>query len=150
MKRLVAVISTAIIGVLVIPTMAQTDRATKFLIADGSGLVILSGSGQINMSGTGFLYILDRAGDAEITVTGEGARRQFTLNGHKVIRYAGFNGTAKVSGSDVLVSLKGIQIHVEARGTGRAFFRGRGNYRIQGIVNTWDGLGFTLPYATEQ
>lgn len=85
------------------------------------------------ISGNGILWIQDRGGDAVINVSGNGIRSEGE-NGW--VRYAGFDGQATISGSQITVVLSGYDINLEATGTGRFVLRGKGSYSVEkdGII----------------
>jgi len=107
-------------------------RGTGVLHATGDGVATIHGepADYINISGDGSLYIVDRAGDASINVSGEGIRREFSWRGETVIAYQGFNGRAEISGSDVYVRLTGENIVLDAAGTGWVLLRGTGEFTV--------------------
>lgn len=105
--------------------LADSGGGTGTLTASGDGLAGLRGNGTVNISGNGVLWIRDRAGDAIIQVSGNGQRTELR-NGW--IRYAGFHGSAEVSGSSITVALSGYNIQLEASGTGKFVLRGNGTY----------------------
>lgn len=117
------------------PVYAQSGGGDGTLTASGSGLAGIRGNGTVTISGNGILWILDRAGDADINVSGGGTRADMD-NGW--IRFAGFNGTAIVSGSQITVALSGYGINLEATGTGSYLLRGSGSYSVEknGVVIT--------------
>lgn len=119
-------------------TVSETGTGT--LTAQGNGRASVHGNGSISISGSGVLTIQDFAGDAVITVSGDGARREQD----SIVVYAGFAGTAEISGSDVRVLLRGRNIDLTASGTGRVLLRGRGTYTVNGTSGTWSTGGITL------
>jgi hypothetical protein len=61
-----------------------------------------------------------------------------TRNGDAL--YGGFNGTARITGTNVLISLSGVNIDLKASGTGRYVLRGRGIFTATNSLNhTWVG-----------
>ncbi|MFQ5400665.1 MAG: hypothetical protein ACE5E7_13850 [Anaerolineae bacterium] len=116
---------------------AQSGSGSGTLIADGDGLAGIRGNGEVSISGNGILWIRDDAGDAEIEVSG---------NGHKVelpsgwIRYTGFDGEAEVHGSRITVALSGVNIHLEATGSGKFVLRGSGTYSVESDGETITGV----------
>ena len=108
---------------------AQAGGGSGILKATGDGLAGIRGNGNITISGNGILWIRDQAGDAVINVSGDGGHRYEGENGW--VRYAGFNGQADVSGSQITVALSGFDIDLEATGTGRFVLRGNGSYTLE-------------------
>ena len=109
------------------------------------------GSGTFNASaGSGQLWIYDRNGDAEITVTGQGRLTKTVLaNGDIRYYYRGFKGSADISGSDVGIILKGIDMTITADGTGYANLYGSGTYTVNGETGAWTYQGVHLNLGTE-
>lgn len=114
--------------------LADSGGGTGQLTASGDGLAGLRGNIIVNISGNGILWIRDPAGDAVIQVSGHGRRTELS-NGW--IRYAGFQGSAEVSGSRVTVALSGYDIHLEASGTGQYVLRGNGTYSTGKTSGSW-------------
>ena len=120
-------------------------RELRALEGYRDGAVILNGTGTLNASGSGTawihgsldltlscdhgtLMVHDRAGDGNITVTGNGGSDQ---TGRWTI-YHGFDGTADITGSDVSVALVGSGIDLTVTGTGQAILVGDGTYQVRG------------------
>lgn len=114
--------------------IAQSGGGEGMLTASGDGLAGLRGEGTIVISGNGLLWIRDHAGDASIEVTGAGVK-QVLPSGW--IRYAGFNGTAEVTGSKITVALSGFNIQLQATGSGKFLLRGNGTYSIGKYTGVW-------------
>ena len=70
---------------------AKLGGGTGTLTVSGDGLAGIRGHGTASISGNGILWIRDHAGDASISVSGSGEKRELA-NGW--IRYAGFKGSA--------------------------------------------------------
>ncbi|MEA1894223.1 MAG: hypothetical protein U9N36_03280 [Euryarchaeota archaeon] len=97
--------------------------------ASGSGTAWIAGSLDLALScDYGALMVRDRAGDREITVTGNGVRDQ----SGRWTMYHGFDGTADITGSDVSVVLVGSGVDLTVTGTGRAILVGDGTYQVKG------------------
>lgn len=104
-------------------------NGTGTLKASGSGTAWIHGSLDLALScDHGTLMVHDRAGNGNITVTGNGAEDQ---TGRWTI-YHGFDGTADITGSDVSVALVGSEIYLTVTGTGRAILVGDGKYQVRG------------------
>ncbi|KAA3648262.1 MAG: hypothetical protein DWQ07_04520 [Chloroflexi bacterium] len=131
---LLALILLLALGLAVKPAYADTGGGTGTLIAEGDGLAGLIGDGEITLSGNGGLWIKDAAGDAVIEISGRGQAQELR-NGW--VQYMGFNGEAHVTGSHISVVLSGVDISVEASGTGRFFLRGSGWYEVNGQRYDW-------------
>lgn len=129
LKRLITI--AAVLGVLALtalPVFAQEQGGgTGTLEATGDGLAGIKGDGTVTVSGDGMLWIQDLAGDASINVTGQGNYVELP-NGW--IRYQGFDGSATVSGSSIIVALNGTGIELTASGTGKYILRGEGSWMV--------------------
>jgi hypothetical protein len=106
--------------------MAQTSVAT--VSAEGRGVALFEGNGTITITGNGVLRIRDIAGDARITITGNGRRKASNDKGW--LRYAGFRGSATITGTNVIVALTGAGIKLNASGSGRYLLRGTGTATV--------------------
>lgn len=106
------------------------DRAvvlngTGTLEASGAGTAVVKGSLNLSLTADyGTLMVCDRAGDMEITVTGNGVKDQ----AGKYTIYHGFDGTVDLTGSDVAVIMIGSGVDLTVTGTGRAILVGEGSY----------------------
>ena len=134
-KRFSIVVSIAVALALMGATMvspqaalAQSGGGSGTLTASGDGLAGIRGSGTATISRSGILWIRDRAGDASIQVSGNGTKSELPSGW---IRYAGFQGEAVVSGSQITVALSGYDIQLTASGTGKFVLRGNGSYTVQ-------------------
>jgi hypothetical protein len=125
------------LAVLAVPqaVYAQSGSGDGTLTASGDGLAGLRGSGTVTISGSGVLMIRDSGGDAQIDISGSGRRTELPSGW---IRYSGFNGAATVSGSKITVALSGINIEMQASGTGKFVLRGSGSYSLEkdGVTRT--------------
>lgn len=118
----------------VVPVVsAEEVRGEGSLTAQGDGIAILRGKGTVDLSGNGILWIRDVAGDAVIEVTGEGEKEEFPDGW---LQYAGFHGTAHVSGSRIAVIVAGVDVELTAHGRGVAWLWGHGSYQ-----SSADGAG---------
>jgi len=145
-KLALALTLALVVGLLMTGTVAAArGSGTGTLTAQGDGIAGLKGNGSVIISGSGTLYIRDAAGDASINVTGKGVKRELR-NGW--ILYAGFDGQAQISGTQITVALSGINIHLQATGTGKFLLRGRGTYETshgKGGVWTDEGKVIAVP-----
>jgi hypothetical protein len=102
---------------------------TGKLIATGNGKATMSGNMEAKISARGgILTITDYDGNAEVDVTGYGAKEDI---GDGVVRYSGFDGTAGISGSSVTVEILGDDIELTAEGIGSVILRGYGTYDVE-------------------
>jgi hypothetical protein len=157
MKRFAMMVLVAlllVVGGMPLVSYAQgvTVEGTGTLTAEGDGRATLYGGGTVTASaGTGQLWIYDRNGDAEITVTGEGQLRKTVLaNGDIRYYYRGFKGNADISGSDVGIILKGLDITMNAEGTGRVHLYGDGTYTVNSESGVWSYQGVHLTLGTRE
>lgn len=128
-----------------------------WLNAQGSGQAEISGNGTVEAnftsnSSSGKVTIIDRAGDAAISVQGgnEVQDRNETSTMAKYVTMRTWTGASSVivSGSRFTVILNGNEIQLHAEGRGVAVLRGSGNYTAGGDDNstasrsgTWSGNG---------
>lgn len=143
-KRMVIVLLVVVVlAALPVAAFAQTGRGTGAVTAEGDGLAYIRGDGWVRISGDGVLAIRDRAGDAVIEISGQGARAD---RGQSVI-YRGFNGEAYIEGSAITVALRGENITLEAEGAGVVFLCGTGWYRFGEEAGAWTAAGVRLGEA---
>lgn len=107
--------------------------------AQGNGVVTLDGGfsviGWITPSRRAGIRLVDRAGDAELTVNG----REISLGRRHQVRLPGVGGRYLVTGSRFSLEVRGAQ-GLEASGTGWARFQGRGRYSLAGGASgPWNG-----------
>jgi hypothetical protein len=108
------------------------------LVAKGDGIAFLGGRGVVWMRGNGILWVQDAGGDAVIRVTGYGSKKEYPDGW---IQYAGYHGVALVKGSRVRVVVAGTDLHLRARGYGRAILWGHGRYEKDGASDDWKSTG---------
>ena len=102
---------------------------TGKLTATGNGKATMSGDMEAKISARGgILTITDYDGNAEVDVTGYGAKEDM---GNGAVRYSGFDGTAGISGSSVTVEILGDDIELTVDGTGSVILRGYGTYDVE-------------------
>lgn len=144
--KIVSALALALIALLLMTVSVAAERGggTGTLTAQGDGVAGMRGSGSITISGSGTLYIRDLGGDASIVVTGMGVKSELR-NGWVI--YAGVHGEAQVSGSQITVVLSGVNIHLQATGSGKFLLRGRGTYETSKGSGVWtdEGKVITLP-----
>lgn len=121
---------------------SASGSGTGALAARGKGTAELAGDlDAMSVSGRGVLVVIDRAGDATISISGRGVSR--VKGGTRV--YAGFNGSARISGSDVTVRLAGENVRLLAKGDGTFSLKGVGVYdttpTAPGGEGTWTAAG---------
>ncbi len=145
-SKLIAAFTLALSAVLLMTAIVAAEQGggTGTLTAEGDGLAAMKGNGSITISGSGVLSVRDIGGDANINVSGKGIKRE--PNDRTVI-YIGFDGQAQISGSNIVVSLKGKNIQLEAVGSGKFVLRGQGKYHTDKEDGVWTEMGkvITLP-----
>ncbi len=142
-NKIVAALCLAMLTVLLVAGVAaaESGAGTGKLTAQGEGLAAVRGSGTFALTGSGHLYIMDRAGDADIKVSGRGFKKELS-NG--AVAYMGFNGHAQITGTNVVVALKGRNIQLQATGTGKFLLRGEGTYHTEKTNGVWTEEGVTI------
>lgn len=120
------------LGALLIPTtvLAATGEGTGALVAWArAGKGAIHGAGNMTISGSGELWVLDVAGDSRIAVKGAGIVQEYPSGW---VRYAGFDGTAKITTDEIKVVVIGRGLRLLASGAGEFALRGDGGYRTTG------------------
>ncbi|MBI5035682.1 MAG: hypothetical protein HZB51_34755 [Chloroflexi bacterium] len=144
-SRLVSALVLALVAILALATIASADQGSGSgtLTAQGNGMAALRGRGSITISGSGVLYVRDEAGSPQVHITGTG--HKIERNGWTV--YTGFHGEARITGSNLTVALRGVNIRLQATGTGKFILRGNGTYQTGKASGVWteEGTVVTLP-----
>ena len=129
---------------LAVPASAAgtTGSGSGALTARGHGAAQVAGDvDAMAVSGRGILVVIDHAGDASVSITGKGVAK---VNG-TTRTYAGFDGRAKITGSNVTVRLVGANISLAARGDGSFWLKGTGSFDTKPLVvggeGTWSTTG---------
>jgi hypothetical protein len=129
-KLTIGLAAVAASAALVTPAFAAAPATVS---AGGTGVVTARGTGAAQFSGDidgmavdgqGVLVVVDRGGDAKVVVHGAG---HVSVKGN-VRTYIGFNGHARISGSDVTVKLAGARVHLAAKGDGTFVLKGHGTF----------------------
>jgi hypothetical protein len=119
-------------------------HGTGRLEAEGNGFAFIRGSVDfVDIAGKGNLVVRDNNGDMTIEVSGFGTKREL---GEGEYRYAG-EGSARIHGSNVEVSLRGIGIKLAAEGTGSVTLRGNGSYSAGDKQGSWPVISMELEKA---
>lgn len=141
LKRMSVLASLVAVAVLALAAMAPAASAEEpapdlviggagVLDAHGSGLAAVKGRMALNVTADqGVLLVKDIAGDADVFVRGQGG--SVTWNGFDV--YFGFDGEARVKGSNVAVIVVGKDIDLHVVGKGWAYLKGRGTVEVRGF-----------------
>jgi hypothetical protein len=143
---------------------AQNAQGTGSVHAEGDGRVYVRGNGWVRISGQGHLAIVDLAGDATIdihhntadsessAVTAEAG--QPNVRGSRLV-FRRFDGDATITGSHIVVMMRGRNIVLDAEGRGVVRLRGVGTYTFNGQVGEWNAIretalemGDSLPART--
>lgn len=145
-KRLTALMLTLVfLFVLSTPAIGATVKGTGFLFACGSGVAKIEGKGKVHIEGNGVLWVKDVAGDARIVVKGYGKKVVYKDG---TICYKGFRGVADITGSHIKVKIKGVKIRLWAKGSGRAYLKGRGVYRTKKKCGRWSLKGKVVKFGS--
>jgi hypothetical protein len=75
----------------------------------------------------------------------EGRGRRWDLPGGGTV-FAGWRGHLRLTGEDVVVKMWGGVFEFTARGTGWAFLKGRGHYRVHGQAGRWTPEGVWIEW----
>jgi hypothetical protein len=94
----------------------------------------VGGDVEVTVTGNGMLFIRDRGGDGEWTVSGTGRRRH--LPGAWTM-YLGFSGTVEAEGSRITILMSGYDIELWAEGTGVVLLFGEGGYETRHGDDDW-------------
>ena len=137
-----------------------------WLHAKGSGRAEISGNGTVeaNFTGnsSGKVTVIDRAGDAVVSVTGGSEVKDKENETEKEYRYVDVRmyvgaGSVKVSGSRMTVILNSNDMELYANGTGMAILAGKGTYEAGAEGNssaaqsgTWRGNGAAVRISEER
>ncbi|MEQ1702112.1 MAG: hypothetical protein ABMA25_18530, partial [Ilumatobacteraceae bacterium] len=149
--KIVTRLTAAAVGIVAAVSLASPALAagssgggTGSLVAHGRGTAQIVGDvDAMGISGRGVLVVIDRGGDATVTITGKGVAK---VAGN-TRTYAGFDGKAKITGSNVTVRLVGTNVDLAARGDGSFSLKGIGTYDTKpnaaGGEGTWKATGTT-------
>ena len=110
---------------------ADSVAGSGWITADGRGRVCLIGNADnISLSGNGVLWYFDGGEEDTPTVTGWGNAQKYASDW---VRWRGVNGTFSLQDADeVIVCLRGWNIHLEAEGAGVVRLIGHGHYETGG------------------
>jgi hypothetical protein len=127
MKRAAVAAGLAVSLLLLLSSVAFAAdlRGTGEVHAWGDGMAGVEGNVETTVTGNGVLFIRDRGGDGEWSVSGTGRRRHLPGGWTMVI---GFGGTVEAQGSRITVVLSGYDIDLWAEGTGVVLLFGEGGY----------------------
>ncbi|MGD8967435.1 MAG: hypothetical protein PVI07_08000 [Anaerolineae bacterium] len=136
MKRVGYAVAMAVSLLLILTSAvyAADLRGTGALHAWGDGMAGVQGDVETTVTGNGLLFIRDRGGDGEWTVSGTGRRKH--LPGGWTM-YLGFSGTVEAQGSRITVLMSGYDIELRAEGTGVALLFGEGRYETRHGDDAW-------------
>jgi hypothetical protein len=133
-------LTIVIVLMLLVPALAEAKNAlskrtgnrvpSAQLAATGSGAMTVVG--RMSVYGTipewGSVVILDRAGDAEAHLAGQ--PQQFSRGRVRVVRVRQAAGLLFVKGSNLTVTVLGVDLSFSVAGNGRAKLLGTGVYRL--------------------
>jgi hypothetical protein len=127
-----AITAVAALSVAAFAPATSADGGTRLVgrgVLDAQGDGLVAAKGKMDLTATadgGVLLVKDIAGDARVHVRGQGGST--TWHGFTV--YFGFEGQARVTGSDVGVIVVGENIDLTAIGKGWAYLKGTGEYMV--------------------
>jgi hypothetical protein len=150
MKKLFLSLSIfAVLALIAIPATSfaaeesnTTVSGSGGLWAYGTGSAYLNGNGAVFATGMGLLKITDNAGDAVVVVNG----MHRSISKGETVAYAGFNGHAYISGSNITISLAGRDVRMAASGDGTVTLKGYGNYNVNGTQGFWTADGVQVTF----
>jgi len=154
-KKLSLMALALILATFAVAAVASADSVvgSGWITADGRGRVCLTGNADsITLSGNGVLWYFDGGEEDTPTVTGWGQAREFA-NGW--VRWRGVNGEFTLQDADeVIVCLRGWDIHLRAEGTGAVRLTGRGHYETGGdgvptLSGSWTPAGREIQLGQE-
>jgi len=102
------------------------------LWAKGHGLAILKGTGTVLVEGKGAGYVWVKGAE---TLTAQGEGRRFERHGWVLL--VGWRGEVAAMGADMTVRIEGGLVEFTATGSGTAYLRGHGTYRIGHMIGVW-------------
>jgi hypothetical protein len=135
MSRWVTIMAVSVAlsaGLVGLRATADGATAPARLQATGSGTLQLNG----NMIAFGLMprrariVVVDRRGDAKMTLNGRNHLRPLGSRTRRVVRLRGVQGRFYVKGRNVSISMRGGQMTVSAAGAGAARLRGVGVYAV--------------------
>ena len=117
-------LSTAVVS-------ADSVAGKGWIEAEGNGRVCLTGNADvISISGNGVLWYFDGGEEDTPIVTGEGFRQEFASGW---VRWNGFSGEFSLTDADeIIVCLRGRDVHLWAEGAGAVALTGHGHYETGG------------------
>ncbi len=141
-KRMTILALIALLLTMAVATAVSADSVigSGWLEADGDGRACMTGNAEtLLLSGQGVVWYFDAGEVDEPVITGQGVRRDFASGW---VRWKGFDGTFTLSDADeIIVCLRGKDIHMHVAGTGAVKLTGKGHYETGAEdVPTIDGL----------
>lgn len=132
-KKLTLLALTIAMVTLAVAAVVNADSVAGdgWIDAEGDGRACMSGNANaISISGNGVLWYFDDGEEDEPTITGEGYRKDFASGW---ARWKGFDGEFTLTDADeIIVCLRGQNIHLWAEGTGAVALAGEGHYETGG------------------
>jgi hypothetical protein len=125
---------------LAVTVQADELKGSGHLWAKGIGYAEVHGNGAVDVSVRGAATVWVKG--AEV-LRAEGTGRRWDLPGGGTV-FAGWKGQIEIRGSELDVKMWGGVLELDARGTGWAFLKGRGVYRLNGESGRWTRDGVRL------
>ncbi|MFQ6059024.1 MAG: hypothetical protein ACE5MB_09135 [Anaerolineae bacterium] len=143
-KRILILVAVAVLASLALTTVAsaKTFEGTGTLWAKGAGIARVHGDGRVEVQGRGIGAVWVKGAEI-LEAHGRGIRRE--VDGG--ILFVGWRGKIVAAGSDLTVRMRGGLIEFTAQGTGWAFLKGRGVYRVGEASGEWSAEGMTIHFA---
>lgn len=143
-KRILILVAAAVLASLALTAVAsaETIEGTGTLWARGAGIAKVHGDGSVKVRGCGVGTVWVK-GAEHLEAHGIGIRRK--VDGG--VLFIGWWGKIIASGEELTVRMAGGLIELTAEGTGWAYLKGRGVYRVDGAGGEWSPDGITIYFA---
>jgi len=132
-KKLSFLMLTLVLATLLTAAVASADAmaGNGWIEAEGNGRACMTGNAdEVVISGNGVLWYLDAGEEDTPEITGQGFRQEFASGW---VRWKGFDGEFSLTDADeIIVCLRGKDVHLRAEGTGAVALTGEGSYETGG------------------
>jgi len=122
---------------------SKTIEGRGWLYARGAGIARLDGNGEVHIRGHGVGTVLVCGAEA-VRAEGRGERHE---RPDGCVLFAGWKGKIFVAGRQVSLDMAGGRIEFLAQGSGTAFLKGHGIYRVGPLFGRWTPDGITINYS---
>ena len=143
-KKLSFLMLALVLATLLTAAVASADSVAGkgWINAEGDGRACMTGNADVvTISGNGVLWYLDAGEEDTPEITGEGFRQEFASGW---VRWKGFDGEFSLTDADeIIVCLRGKDVHLWAEGSGAVALTGEGSYETGG-----EGVDPTQGYWT--